>query len=109
MISWSDFEKVEMRTGTVIQVRDFAAARNPSYQLWVDFGEWGIKKSSAQLTTLYTKETLLQKQVIAVINLPVKQIGNFYSECLILGTIGENNTITLLQPEQKTANGLRIG
>lgn len=109
MISWSDFEKVEMRIGTVIQVRDFPAARNPSYQLWVDFGEWGIKKSSAQLTTLYTKETLLQKQVIAVINLPVKQIGNFYSECLILGTIGENNTITLLQPEQKTANGLRIG
>ncbi|MBX7107743.1 MAG: tRNA-binding protein [Chitinophagales bacterium] len=109
MISRNDFEKVEMRVGTVMEVRDFPAARNPSYQLWIDFGEYGIRKSSAQLTKLYSKEDLLNKQVVAVMNLPVKQIGSFFSECLILGTIGQDNTITILQPEQKTVNGLRIG
>lgn len=109
MISWDDFEKVEIRVGTVLEVQDFPKAKNPAYQLRIDFGPYGIKKSSAQITSLYTKEELIGKQVIAVINFPPKQIANFISECLVLGTIGENKEITLLVPERKVENGLRIG
>ena len=108
MISWSDFEKVEMRVGTITAVDDFPAARNPAYQLIIDFGEYGMKKSSAQLTKLYSKEELLNKQVIAVTNFPVKQIASFFSECLVLGVVGENKEITILQPERPVQNGLRI-
>ncbi|MES2560816.1 MAG: tRNA-binding protein, partial [Bacteroidota bacterium] len=88
MITWNDFEKVEMRVGTIIRVNDFPEARNPAYQLHIDFGESGIKKSSAQITTLYNKDELLNKQVIAVVNFPPKQIGKFMSECLVLGVVG---------------------
>lgn len=109
MILWNDFEKVEMRVGTVIEVLDFPGARNPSYQLTIDFGESGIKKSSAQITKLYSKEALMNKQVIAVVNFPLKQIANFFSECLVLGVVGEDKEITLLMPERKVKNGLRIG
>jgi len=109
VISWNDFEKVEMRTGTIIEVNDFPEARNPSYKLTIDFGDLGIKKSSAQITKLYSKEELLNKQVIAVLNFPPKQIANFFSECLVLGAVGEKKEIILLQPERKVENGMRIG
>lgn len=107
-ISWSDFEKVDMRVGTIMEVKDFPEAHNPSYQLFIDFGnEIGIKKSSAQITTLYKKEELVGKQVIAVVNFPKKQIGPFMSECLVLGAV-EGKDVTLLQPNKSTQNGLRI-
>ncbi len=107
-LSWVDFEKVEMRVGTIMEVEDFPEARNPSYKLKIDFGkEIGFKKSSAQITTLYTKEDLLGKQIVAVINFPKKQIGPFMSECLVLGAVNGKD-VTLLNPSQKVANGLRI-
>lgn len=108
MITYHDFEKVEMRVGTIIEASDFPKARNPSYQLTIDFGPLGIKRSSAQITDLYTPENLIGQQVIAVVNFPPKQIANFISECLVLGTLGDQKVVTLLQPEQKVENGLRI-
>ncbi len=109
-ITWSDFEKVEMRIGTIIEVNDFPEARKPAYQLTIDFGiEIGIKKTSAQITKRYTKEDLLNKQVVAVVNFPAKQIGKFMSECLVLGSIGNENDIVLLSSDIKVENGLRIG
>jgi tRNA-binding protein len=109
MISWDDFEKVDIRTGTILEVNDFAGAKKPAYQLTIDFGERGIKKSSAQITALYTKEALIGKQVIAVINFPVKQIANFFSECLVLGVYNENNDVVLLHPTLPVKNGSKIG
>ena len=109
MIIWEDFEKIDMRTGTILEVQDFPKARNPAYQLKIDFGDLGIKKSSAQITKLYTKAELVGQQVIAVVNFPPKQIADFFSECLVLGVIGSDKEITLLQPERKIENGLRIG
>ena len=107
-LSWKEFEKVDMRVGTIIEATDFPEARNPSYKLAIDFGDiLGIKNSSAQITVLYKKEELLGKQVIAVINFPKKQIANFMSECLVLGAVNEGE-ISLLQPTIKTINGLRI-
>ncbi len=107
-LSWTDFEKVEMRVGTIVEVHDFPEARNPSYQLIVDFGvEMGQKKTSAQITTLYSKEELLGKQVVAVVNFPKKQIAKFMSECLVLGAV-EGKVVTLLQPERRVKDGLRI-
>ena len=108
MLSWQEFEKVEMRVGTIQDVKDFPGARNPAYQLWIDFGEYGIKKSSAQVTDLYQKADLVGKQVIAVVNFPPKQIANFFSECLVLGLVGEHKVITLLQPERPVPNGQRV-
>jgi tRNA-binding protein len=108
-ISWNDFEKIDIRVGTIIAVNDFPEARNPAYQLTIDFGELGIKKSSAQITKLYTKEILLNTQVIAVVNFPKKQIGKFMSECLVLGVVGESKQVTLLQPERSVINGQKIG
>lgn len=108
MITWSDFEKVEMRVGTILEVADFPEARNPSYQLKIDFGSHGIKRSSAQITKLYRKEELIGRQVIAVVNFPPKQIASFVSECLVLGVVADNKEIVLLQPERKVANGYRI-
>jgi len=108
MLSWQEFEKVEMRVGTVLEVKDFQGARNPSYQLIIDFGPHGIRKSSAQITDLYQKDSLVGKQVIAVLNFPPKQIANFFSECLVLGLVGDQKEITLLQPERPVANGLRV-
>jgi tRNA-binding protein len=107
-LSWSDFEKVEMRVGTILEANDFPEARNPSYQLLVDFGsELGERKTSAQITSLYTKEELIGKQVVAVVNFPKKQIANFMSECLVLGAV-EGKDVTLLQLEKQVKNGLRI-
>ena len=110
VISWNDFEKIDIRCGTVIDVKDFSKARKASYQLWIDFGaEIGIKKSAAQITAHYKKEALINKQVIAVTNFPPKQIADFFSECLVLGVYDENNHVILLQPERAVKNGQRIG
>jgi tRNA-binding protein len=107
-LSWDEFEKVEMRVGTITSVTDFPEARNPSYKLEVDFGlEIGVRKSSAQITTLYTKEELIGSQVIAVVNFPKKQIGPFMSECLVLGAVNGKD-VTLLAPGKPVQNGLRI-
>ena len=92
-ISFEDFNKVDLRVGTIIEVHDFPEARQPAYKLTIDFGELGIKKSSAQITTLYKKEDLLQRQIVAVVNFPKKQIGKFMSECLVLGAVKENDVI----------------
>lgn len=109
MISWADFEKIDIRTGTILEVNDFPGARKPAYQLSIDFGELGIKKSSAQITALYNKDELTGKQVIAVVNFPVKQIANFFSECLVLGVYNENNEVVLLQPTLPVKNGSKVG
>ncbi|CAM4178244.1 tRNA-binding protein [Zobellia nedashkovskayae] len=107
-INWQDFAKIDMRVGTVIKVDDFPEARNPAYQLHIDFGEEiGVKKTSAQVTTLYTKKQLLDTQVVAVVNFPKKQIANFMSECLILGAVNGKD-VELLQPKATVANGLKI-
>lgn len=108
-ISWLDFEKIDMRSGTIVSVSDFPEARNPSYKVEIDFGDFGIKKSSAQITNLYTKEELLGKQIVAVINFPKKQIANFLSECLILGIYGEQKEVTLLTPTNAVKNGFQVG
>jgi tRNA-binding protein len=107
-ITWNDFEKIEMRVGTILEVADFPEARNPSYKLKIDFGkELGVRKSSAQITSLYTKDELVGRQVVAVVNFPKKQIGPFMSECLVLGAV-DGKDVTLLQPELQVVNGLRI-
>ncbi len=109
MITWADFEKVEMRVGTIIDAMPFEKAKKPAYQLTVDFGEFGIKRSSAQITTHYKLEELKGKQVIAVVNFPPKQIANFFSECLVLGVYDDNNDVVLLQPGKEVKNGYRVG
>lgn len=110
LITWNDFEKVEMRVGTIIEVKDFPEARKPAFQLTIDFGiELGIKKSSAQITKRYSKNGLMGKQIVAVVNFPKKQIGPFRSECLVLGSVGVENDIVLLTSDVKVENGLRIG
>ena len=110
MITWHDFEKVEMRVGTILEVQDFPKANKPAYQLTIDFGlELVIKKSSAQITKRYAKEDLIGKQIIAVVNFPKKQIADFMSECLVFGSVGEENDIVLLTSDIRVENGLRIG
>jgi len=109
VLSWEDFEKVDMRVGTVLEVNDFPKAKKPAYQLTIDFGELGVKKSSAQIVKLYEKEELIGKQIIAVVNFPPKQIASFISECLVLGIYNENNDVVLLSPNKKTENGCRVG
>ena len=109
-LTWSDFEKVEMRIGTILEVNDFPEAINPAYQIHIDFGlEIGVKKTSAQITQKYNKEELLGKQVVAVVNFPKKQIGNIMSECLLLGSIDENKEVILLSSDKPVKNGLRVG
>ena len=107
-ITWSDFEKVELRVGTIIAVDDFLEARKPSYKLTIDFGEFGIKRSSAQITIHYSKEKLVGKQVLAVLNFPKKQIANFFSECLTTGLPDENGAVMLLSPDIKVPNGDKL-
>lgn len=108
-LSWSEFSKVEMRVGTIIHAQVFEEARNMAYKIHIDFGEFGIRKTSAQITRLYSPVEIIGKQVIAVINFPTKQIANFMSECLILGAIGDDKEVILIDPERKIKNGLRIG
>ena len=109
MVTWDDFEKIDMRVGTIMEINDFPKAKKPAYQLRIDFGELGIKASSAQITGFYTKDSLLGKQVIAVVNFPPKQIANFISECLVLGVYTETKEVILLQPERGAINGGKIG
>lgn len=107
-ITWDDFQRVELRVGTILSVDDFPAAKKPSYRFTVDFGPCGIKKSSAQVTALYSKEELVGRQVIAVLNFPKKQIANFLSEVLITGFADAEGAIVLAQPERKVPNGTRL-
>jgi tRNA-binding protein len=109
MITWGDFEKIDIRAGTILEAKEFAQAKKPAYQLTIDFAPLGIKQSSAQLPSLYTVESLVGKQIIAVINFPPKQIANFFSECLVLGIYNENNDVVLIQPEQRVNNGDKLG
>lgn len=110
MISWSDFEKIDMRVGTIIKAEEFPEAHKPAYILTIDFGpEIGIKKSSAQITTLYNKKRLKGEQVIAVVNFPPKQIGPFMSECLVMGVYNESENVVLLRPQRETMNGCKVG
>lgn len=106
-ITFEDFSKVDLRVGTIVEVNDFPEARNPAYQLTIDFGPLGIKKSSAQITLLYKKEELLNRQIVAVVNFPNKQIANFMSECLVLGAVNGKDVI-LLKPEEKVKNGSSV-
>ncbi|MFN3909247.1 MAG: tRNA-binding protein [Flavobacterium sp.] len=108
MLSWEDFEKVDMRVGTILEVKEFPNAKKPAYQLAIDFGSLGIKKSSAQITDHYTPVSLIHQQVIAVVNFPPKQIANFISECLVLGLVQNNGSVVLLQPQQKVDDGIRV-
>ena len=107
IITFEDFTKVDLRVGTIVEVNDFPQARNPAYQLTIDFGSLGIKKSSAQITSLYKKDELLNRQIIAVFNFPIKQIANFMSECLVLGAVNGKDVI-LLKPEEKVKNGSSV-
>ena len=108
-ITWQDFAKIDMRVGTIIEVNDFPEARKPAYQLRIDFGEEiGIRKTSAQITKRYTKEDLLGKQTIAIVNFPKKQIANFMSECLLMGAV-DGDEVTIIQPEAMIKNGLKVG
>jgi tRNA-binding protein len=109
ILEWNEFMKVEMRVGTIISAIEFKEVRNPAYKIVIDFGALGLKKTSAQITELYSTEEIIGKQVIAVVNFPAKQIANFMSECLVLGGIGENKEVTLIQPERKVENGTKIG
>ncbi len=108
-ISWQDFEKVDLRAGTILEVNDFPQATKAAYQLTIDFGELGIRKSSAQITDLYDKQELIGKQVIAILNFPPKQIANFFSECLVLGVYTDKKEVVLLTPDRKVGNGWKIG
>ncbi len=109
MISWEEFIKIEIRTGTIIEANIFEKAKKPAYQLKIDFGDFGIKSSSAQITKHYTIDSLIGKQIIAVVNFSPKQIANFISECLVLGVYDENNEVVLIEPDKKIKNGLLIG
>ena len=107
MISWQDFEKVDLRVGTILKAEDFPEANKPAYKLEIDFGELGIKKSSAQITKLYTKEELVGRQVLAVTNFPPKQVANFMSECLVTGFITDEGVV-LASIDKKVENGLKL-
>ncbi len=109
-ISWDDFEKVELRAGTVVEVEDFPEARKPAYKVRVDFGEeLGVRRASAQITAHYTKDELLGRQVVAVVNFPKKQIGPMMSECLVTGFYREDGTVVLAVPERVVPNGAKLG
>jgi tRNA-binding protein len=108
-ITWADFEKVELRVGTILSAEDFPEAKKPAYKLIIDFGkEIGLKKSSAQITALYKKEELIGRQVICVINFPPKQVANFVSECLVTGFILDGGGVVLAGIEKKVPNGLKL-
>ena len=109
MITWDDFTKVDIRCGTILSIQPFPKAKKPAYQLSIDFGPLGIKKSSAQITQHYSMDNLVGKQIIAVVNFPPKQIANFISECLVLGVYNEAQEVILLHPSLPVTNGQPIG
>ena len=109
-ISWTDFEKIDIRTGTIINAELFPEAKKAAYKLTIDFGkELGIKKSSVQITQHYSPQDLEGRQIVAVVNFPPKQIATFMSECLVLGVYDDSSNVVLLQPQQPLSNGLKIG
>jgi len=109
-ITWDDFSRIDLRVGTIIEAKEFPEARKPAYKLKVDFGpDIGIKKSSAQITDLYTTDELIGKQVVGVVNFPPRQIGPFMSECLVTGFYRDDNAVVLAVPERKVANGAKLG
>ena len=107
-ISWQKFEQVELRAGTITRVENFPEAHKPAYKIWADFGDFGVMKSSAQLTKLYRKEDLLGRQIIGVINFPPKQIGTFMSEFLVTGFMLEGGKVVLSEPERTVPNGTKL-
>ena len=109
LVTWSDFEKIDIRTGTILKAEGFPEARKPAYRLLIDFGPAGIRRSSAQVTQLYTAEELIGRKIVAVINFPPKQVANFISECLVLGAVQDDGSVVLLEPDRSTANGTRVG
>jgi len=109
MINWNDFEKIDIRAGTIVSAEPFPQARKPAYKLLIDFGELGLKRSSAQITHFYEPAALVGRQVVAVVNFPPKQIATFISECLVLGVYTAGNEVILLQPERAIENGAKIG
>ena len=106
-LSFDDFLKIDLRIGTIVEVKNFPSARKLAYQLQIDFGPLGIKKTSAQITVLYTKQELIGKQIVAIVNFPKKQIANFMSDCLVVGAV-EVDKVYLLNPESKIPNGTRV-
>ena len=108
MITWNDFEKIDIRIGTILTAQPFKKAKQPAYQLSINFGDMGIKKSSAQITHLYNVEDLIGKQIIAVVNFPPKQIANFFSECLVLGVYNNNKEVVLIAVDKPVENGSKI-
>lgn len=108
-IDWNDFEQVELRIGTIVKAEEFPEARRPAYKLTIDFGdEIGTRRSSAQITDHYSVESLIDKQVIAVVNFPAKQIGPFMSECLVTGFMDKNNSVVLAVPDKACDNGSKL-
>lgn len=107
MIAFSDFEKVDIRVGTILETEDFPEAKKPAYKLKIDFGDLGVKKSSAQITLRYTKESLIGKKILAVVNFPPKQIANFLSECLVLG-VYKDDAVILLSVDDDAENGEKV-
>jgi tRNA-binding protein len=108
-ITWNNFEQIEMRVGTILSAVTLKDVRKPAYALEIDFGQYGMKRSSAQITDIYKSDELAGKQVVAVLNFPVKQIGKFFSECLVLGVYAKDNSVVLISPLQQVENGCRVG
>lgn len=109
MTTWDDFTKIDIRAGTIINAQPFEKAKKPAFQLEIDFGPLGIKKSSAQITFHYSADELIGRQIIAVINFPPKQIANFFSECLVLGVYDNQDQVVLLHPSHSIENGSKVG
>ncbi|WP_121355508.1 tRNA-binding protein [Flavisolibacter nicotianae] len=109
LIDWNDFEKIDIRVGTILDATPFPRAKKPAYRLTIDFGPLGIRQSSAQITHHYSVDKLKGEQVIAIVNFPPKNIAGFQSECLVLGIYDESNAVVLLEPKMPVSNGLKIG